>query len=470
MKEQRSKALSDFDFITPTQSDLSQEEVEKKLLSRFDFLNKEKGLHDYFSSYDFRLEEKNMVEIWEQIIQYLLSEVFSSFGITISELKKYTIIKTTVPMGLNNIIQQLRIEQKYITDEDLKNDNFYENNFPELYPKTKGYISSFLSGLQAIINVTGGKMGCKEDNDNNGQEQPLRTDITDEDRYKVLPENSIIFNYERFKTHCNQLLQVLTEILREDDDEVIQMDKFKKEIIEKYTKKEGKIGGLITLPYGIQYIDYSLYYLMKIRKIALFEVEFNNKRVKCIKLLKNKEDTINEKDQAISKLLIQIEVLEKRINEYQKKMDNLLEETKKKLKKGDKQGARITMIKKKNYQKFLENSQNTQNVLEQQIFDLKNAESNANVTDVLKQCLEAGKQIAVNADEFADIANDLKDAKESLNEINMGMSEFIDEKEEDELNKEMEKLEIENKNKKVDFPNPNKEIIDENKEFEDLLK
>ena len=319
MKEQRSKTLSDFDFITPTQSNLSKEEVEKKLLSRFDFLNKEKGLHDYFSSYDFRLEEKNMVEIWEQIIQYLLSDVFSSFGITISELKKYTIIKTTVPMGLNNIIQQLRIEQKYITDEDLKNDNFYENNFPELYPKAKGYISSFLSGLQAIINVTGGKMGCKEDNDNNGQELPLRTDITGEDRYKVLPENSIIFNYQRFKTHCNQLLQVLTEILREDDDEVIQMDKFKKEIIEKYTKKEGKIGGLITLPYGIQFIDYSLYFLMKIKKIALFEVEFNNKRVKCIKLLKNIEDTITEKDQAISKLLIQIEVLEKRINEYQKK-------------------------------------------------------------------------------------------------------------------------------------------------------
>ena len=135
-------------------------------------------------------------------------------------------------------------------------------------------------------------MGCKEDNDNNGQELPMRTDITDADSYKALPENSIIFNYERFKTHCNQLLQVLTEILREDDDEVIQMDKFKKEIIEKYTKKEGKIGGLITLPYGIQYIDYSLYYLMKIKKIALFEVEFNNKRVKCIKLLKNKEDTI----------------------------------------------------------------------------------------------------------------------------------------------------------------------------------
>ena len=373
-------------------------------------------------------------------------------------------------MGLNNIIQQLRIEQKYITDEDLKNDNFYENNFPELYPKKKGYISSFISGLQSIINITGGKMGCKEDNDNNGQDLPMRTDISDEDKYKALPDNSIIFNYEKFKTHCNQLLQALTDILREDDDEVIQLDKFKKEIIEKYTKKEGKIGGFISLPYGIQYIDYALYYLMKIKKIALFEVELNNKNVKCIKLLKNVEDTITEKDQAISKLLIQIEALEKRINEYQKKMETSLEEAKIKLKKGDKQGARITMIKKKNYQKFLENSQNTQNVLEQQIFDLKNAESNANVTDVLKQCLEAGKQIGVNADDFADVASDLKDAKESLNEINTGMSEFIDEKEEDELNKEMEKLEIESKNEKVDLPNANKELIDENKEFEDLLK
>ena len=129
------------------------------------------------------------------------------------------------------------------------------------------------------------------------------------------------------------------------------------------------------------------------------------------------------------------------------------------------------MIKKKNYQKFLENSQNTQNVLEQQIMDLKSAESNASVTDVLKQCLEAEKQIGMNLDDFAEVADDLKDAKQSLNEVNSGMREFIDENEEDELNKEMEKLMIDNKNEKeLEFPNPNKENIDENKEFEDLLK
>ena len=51
------------------------------------------------------------------------------------------------------------------------------------------------------------------------------------------------------------------------------------------------------------------------------------------------------------------------------------------------------------------------------------------------------------------------------------MKDFIDEKEEGELNKEMEKLMIDNqKEKELEFPNPNKEIIDENKDFEELLK
>lgn len=470
MQVQKKKTKSDFEFNTPTESNLNKKEVEQKLLDRFDFLKNENNFQQFFSSYDFRFEEKNMVEMWEQILQYLLTDIFFSFGTTISDLKKYTLLKNTIPLGLNNIIQQLRIEQKYITDEDLKNETFYQINFPELYPQEKGYFSSFLGGLKSIMNIAGGKMGCNEDNDNNEQEMKIRTDITEEEKYKILPDNSIIFNYERFKIHCNQLLSVLIDILREDDEEVIQLDKFKKKIIEEYTKKDGKIGNLISLPYGIQYIDYSLYYLMKIKKIILFEIELNNKNVKCIKLLKNPEDTINQKDEAISKLLVQIEVLEKRTKEYQKKIENTLEEAKIKLKKGDKQGARISMIKKKNYLKFLENTQNTQNVLEQQIFDLKNAESNANVTDVLKQCLEAGKEINVNPDEFADVASDLKDAKESLNEINAGISEFVDEKEENELNEEMEKLELESKNEKDDLPNAVKENIDENKIFENLAQ
>ena len=214
MQKQKTKTESEYEFISTPQINLSQKEVEQKLLERYDFLQKEEGLHQFYSSYDFRLEERGMVETWEQILQYLLSDIFSSFGITMSDLKKYTIIKNTLPIGLNNIIQQLRIEQKYVTEEDLKDDKFYQFTFPELYPPEKGYISNFLGGLKSIINFAG-KIGCKEENDSNEQDMPIRTDITYDDKYKNIPENSIIFNYQRFKTHCNQLLSVLSDILRE---------------------------------------------------------------------------------------------------------------------------------------------------------------------------------------------------------------------------------------------------------------
>ena len=470
MQVQRAKSKSELESSTVNPISLNQDEVEKKILNRFNFLQQDKSLHLFFSSYDFRVEEKNMVEMWEKIIDYLLTDLFSSFAITMSDLKKYTIIKNKIPIGLNNIMQQLRIEQKYVTEEDLKSDKFYQLNFPDLYPQSKGYVSSFLSGLQSIINFTGGKMGCKEDNDNNDQQMVVRTDFTEDDKYKNILDNTVLFNYEKFRIHCQQVLQVLKDISIENDEEIISVSNFKKIINEKYIKK-GDISGRITLNYGLQYIECALFYLMKLKKIALFEIQSNNKNIEYIKLFKNQEDSVTEKDQAIAKLSVHIESLDKRIQDYQKKMDNFVIQAKQQLKNGNKQGARIIMIKKKNYQKFLENSQNTQNVLEQQIMDLKSAESNASVTDVLKQCLEAEKQIGMNLDDFAEVADDLKDAKQSLNEVNSGMREFIDENEEDELNKEMGKLMIDNKNEKeLEFPNPNKENIDENKEFEDLLK
>ena len=210
---------------------------------------------------------------------------------------------------------------------------------------------------------------------------------------------------------------------------------------------------------------------MKIKKVALFDIELNNKKIKYVKLLKNTDDTITEKDQAISKLLAHCETLEKRINEYQKKIEHLRNEAKNHLRNKNREGAKTILLKVKNYEKFLQNSQNTQNVLEDQIFALKNAQNNASVTEILKQCLDAGKEIKMNADEFAEVTEDLKEQKENLNEINTGMSQFMEDNEDD-LNKEMEKLELENKkeNEKddINLPNANKEEIDENKMFEEL--
>lgn len=469
MKMQKTK--SEYEFDSKPQINLNQGDVEQKLLKKFSFLEKEGSIHQLFSSYDFRLEERSMVETWEKILNYLITDIFSSFGSSMSDIKNYTSIKNAIPVGLNNIIQQLRVEQKYITEEDLKSDIFYQINFPDLYPQTKGYISSFFSGLQSILNVAGGKMGCKEENDNNGQELPIRTDISEDDKSKIILDNTIIFNYEIFRTHSNKVFSVLNDILSEKDEEVITLDNFKKEIIENYTEKEGKVGGLNSLRYGIKFIDYVLYFLEKIKKIALYEIEHNNRKITFIKLLKNPQDTITEKDQAISKMLVHIDSLEKREKELEKKINDRLNLAKIKLKEGDKKAAKLHLNKKKNYEKFLETLENTHNVLEQQIFSIKTAENNASVTDVLKKCLEAEKQIGMDPDKFADVANDLKDAKESMEEINSGMKEFAEENDEDELNQEMEKLELESKKEQdFEFPSANKEKIDDNEMLKDLLK
>ena len=279
MQIEKTKSKAEYDFNSRNELNISQEEVEKKLLNRFNFLQQEDGRHEIFSSYDFRENEKNMVEVWAKIIDYLLSDIFNSFSSTMSNLKKYTIVKNSIPMGLNNIIQQLRIEQKYITEEDLKNDKFYQINFPDLYPQTKGYVSSFISGIQSLINFTGGKIGCKDENDNNGQQMPLRTDISEEEKNKIIPENSLIFNFEKFRIYSNQVLTVLGEILHENDQDVISTSNFINIIKEEYTKKTDEIGGRITLTYGTQNIDYVLYYLMKIKKIGLFEIESKPKNI-----------------------------------------------------------------------------------------------------------------------------------------------------------------------------------------------
>jgi len=443
---------------------LDPKEVEEKILSRFDNLKQEKGLRQIYSSYDFRLEEKPMLESWEKILDFLLTDIFNTFGVKMSDLKKYLLIKNKIPVGLNNIIQQFRIEQKYITDADLKDINFYQINFPELYPKQTGYISSFFGGLKSIINFTGTKIGCNEDNDNNDP-MKIRTDITEEEKNKIIPDSQIIFNYEKFKYNCNNILSILNDILIEEDIEVISTSNFIKLIKERYIDNKDGLNQY-SLPYGIDYIDHILFYLSKIKKVILFNIEANNKNLEFIKLTKTVSDTVTNKDEAIAKTSSQMELLEKRNSEYEKKIEQITDKAKAQIKKGNKQAARTLMIKKKNYQKFLENSQNTYSILEKQIFDLKNAESNANFTEVLKQAVEVGKQYNANIDEFAEITDDIKERKDVMDEIQSGIKDInlMNENDED-INKELEELEQGiNENKKEDeFPMANNEDIVEEK-------
>ena len=136
------------------------------------------------------------------------------------------------------------------------------------------------------------------------------------------------------------------------------------------------------------------------------------------------------------------------------------------------------MVKKKNYLKFLENSQNTLNILEKQIFDIKNAESNANFTEILKKTVEVGKQYGANMDEFADVTEDLKEQKDAISEIENNIKDLnlMNVEDDEELDKELKELE-ESTNEKIkikkaeeEFPSANNEDIIDDKALEELEK
>ena len=450
---------------------ISPEEVQSKLLERFEFLKQEGGLRQIYSSYDFRLEENSMKDVWEKILDFLLTDVFNTYGITMSDLKKYAILKNKIPVGLNNLIQEFRIEQKYITDEDLKNINFYQINFPELYPRPQGYVSSFLGTLKSIVNFTGTKIGCKEESDNNDNIK-IRTDISDEDKYKTLPDNQIIFNYDKFKNNCNIIMAALNDILLEEDNEIISTNNFIKILKERYMKENNKknddekiekFDENLTLPYGITYLDYILYYLHMIKKINIFKID--NKNIEFIKLLKSPAETVTKKDEAIAKTLSEMELLEKRISDYEKKIESLTEKARIQLSKGNKQSAKTLMIKKRNYLKILENSQNTLSILDKQIIDLKNVESNANFAEILKSTVEVGKQIKVDVDDLHEVMDDITERKDAVEEIRNGIKEMNlnNEEDDEDIMKELEELENENKKKK-NIKKQKKEVKDANED------
>ena len=438
-----------------TYRELSPKIVEEKILNKFNYLNDKKHLNDFFSSYDFRPEEENMVRVWEEILKFLFLDIFSTFGMKISEIKKYTIINNYIPVGLNNIIQELRINKKLITDTDILNQEFYNKNFPELYPEnnssSQGWGSYLFSGVKKIVNFGEVKLGCKE---NNEEEEKLgkRMDISDDDKIIELPDNTIVFNYELLKNNCNQLLEFLSDILQENDNEIISKKEFIKEVNNVSSNNSGGMYNGINLNFGSIYIDYCLIYLMKLKKISIFTIEENNQKIEFIKLMITKNDTPKEKDIVTAKILFKCDSLLSKIKELERKIESCINNAKIFIKKGDRNGAKPWLVRKKNFEKYKQIYDNTHITLIQQMIDIKNAESNVKVTDILKSCNNLYKKIGIDKDDFTEISEDLKEQKDLQNEISAGLKEFTGENDE-ELDEEMKKLEEENlKEDNLEFP------------------
>ena len=429
---------------------ITKENVEKKLLQKFEFLNDPKQLHNLYLSYDYDEKDENMVKIWDEILKYLFLGIFSTFGMKISEIKSYTIIKNKIPTGLNNIIQELRIRQKLITNFDISNQAYYNKYYPEIYPENskQGWGSYLFSGVKNLVNFGSVKIGCSEEK--NEEEIKRRDDITEEQKYQNFPDNTIIFNYEMLKKNCDGLLSFLSEILQESDNEIISKKEFIKEV--NNTSSNGGIYNGINLPFGSIYIEHCLIFLQKLKKIAIFTVEQNSSKVEFIKLLISPNNSPNEKDILTAQIMIKCESLQYRINDLDKKIALCLNNVKNLIQKGNKNGAKPWLIRKKNYEKYKQNCENIHLTLIQQIIDIKNAEGEKNLTEILKATNQVYKNIGMDNDKFIEVSEDIKDLNMAKEEMYEGINNLVNEGDDADIEDELKQLEAENQNENIEFP------------------
>ena len=434
---------------------ISKENVEKKLLQKFEYLKDPKSLHNLYLSYDYNEKDENMIKIWEEILKYLFQGIFSTFGMKMSEIKSYTIINNKIPVGLNNIIQELRIRQKLITDFDISNQTYYNRYYPELYPEnsSQGWGSYIFSGVKNLVNFGAVKIGCSEEK--NEDEIIRRDDITEEEKYQNFPENTIIFNYEMLKRNCSDLLSFLSEILQETDNEIISKKEFIKEV--NNASSNGGMNNGVNLPFGSIYIENCLTYLQKMKKIAIFTIDHNSSKVEFIKLLISPNSGPNEKDILTAQIMLKCDSLQYRINDLDKKIELCMNNVRNFIKKGNKNGAKPWLVRKKNYEKYKQNCENIHLTLVQQIIDIKNAEGEKNLTEILKSSNQVYKSIGMDADKFVEISEDLKDLNVAKEEMYDGIKGLVNEGDNDDIDDEIKQLELENQQEDqkdfIEFPN-----------------
>lgn len=83
---------------------LSKEENDKKLIERFPVLKDDRIFHNYFSSYDFRPQESNLLEFWKEVLNFVFENIHQDFAVRNSEVIDSVRLKNKKPLGINNII------------------------------------------------------------------------------------------------------------------------------------------------------------------------------------------------------------------------------------------------------------------------------------------------------------------------------------------------------------------------------
>ena len=398
----------------------SENENEKKILKHFNFLNDEINFQKIYGEYNFEKEKIKLTEIWENIIKYLYEEISHRLTLSLEEIKSLSIIHGYEPKGLDNILKYLRANLKYITQKDIKSDEFYKKNFPEIYPQPpKSYIFPIPNPFILLnpFNL------CREEKNEINDIECVRKDISYNDN---IPEGSILFNYEILNSHCEALLMILNKILLENGQEIIKKDIAFKNIKENYSdnSKEGNI----KLRYGTQNLEDVIYFLQKTKKIIIFEIEIKGEKYEFIKTTKNKDDTIDEKDKRIAKILISIDDKRGESNIIQEYIVKCLILAKKNLKDNNKDKAKEIIIKHNKLQKLLDKRIKLMKSLEKKIIDIQSGSNFVDEEEEKDNNKDQYNIICTNIDKIFEKEIEIVEENDYENEeINLELQKLIKE-------------------------------------------
>jgi len=167
----------------------------------------------------------------------------------------------------------------------------------------------------------------------------------------------------------------------------------------------------------------------------------NNSTVSASSKVSNPTDPQN----TIVTLRQSIVTQDKREEHVTRKIDQVTDEAKKKMAKGDKKGALFAMKRKKMFEKEIEKIQNVKMTLETQAMNLESAAQNATTFHAMAQGNQTMKKIRkdVGVEKVDDIMDEIKEEMELANEVNealQSMDPFLTD--EDELLEELQALEM----------------------------
>ena len=105
-----------------------------------------------------------------------------------------------------------------------------------------------------------------------------------------------------------------------------------------------------------------------------------------------------------------------------------------------------TKLRKKTYEKYKQNCENIHLTLVQQIIDIKNAEGEKKLTEILKQTNQVYKNIGMDNDKFIEVSEDIKDLNSAKEEMYENVKGLVNEEDDDDIENELKMLEMENNN------------------------